>query len=71
MEPERTKTPEEAVFKNKKYEGYVYKSIYFSKWIDPRLLTFCVTNFVINVGVSQIAPFYPDLAANEAGLSYT
>lgn len=42
-----------------------------SKCVDPRLLTFCITNFVYNVGVSQIVPFYPSLAADEAHISFT
>ena len=45
--------------------------VIFRKCADPRLITFCITNFVINVGISQIAPFYPSLAADEAGLSYS
>ena len=32
---------------------------------------FCITNFVINVGIAQIAPFYPEMAATKAGLNYT
>jgi MFS family permease len=29
------------------------------------------TNFIINMGISYIVPFYPDLASQEAGLDFT
>ena len=52
-------------------KGINHLCYYISKCVDPRLVTFCITNFVINVGISQIAPFYPGLAADKAGLSYS
>lgn len=68
MEPEEKK---EQAYNSSKYEGYESYIQFFSKCVDPRLMTFCITNFVINVGISQIAPFYPGLAADKAGLSYS
>ncbi|CAK80851.1 unnamed protein product (macronuclear) [Paramecium tetraurelia] len=59
LEPEDKKA---SAYDSSKYEG---------KCVDPRLMTFCITNFVINVGISQIAPFYPGLAADKAGLTYS
>lgn len=34
-------------------------------------MTLCAINFGINVGIAQIAPFYPELANHEAGLTYS
>jgi len=34
------------------------------------LVTFCITNFIFNMGISVVVPFYPSLANEEAGLNF-
>jgi hypothetical protein len=37
---------------------------------DLRLLNFCISNFIMNMAIQVVVPFYPRIAHEEAGLDF-